>query len=518
MDFVKYIVNTFLSRSQFHEQLVDGRYKTRDIDKECGYPEQIGIREYIYMYRRNDVAARVVDVEPNECWKEYPEIYETEEERETTFEQAVDDLLNRTNLFMYLARLDRISGIGRYGVMFIGLDDGNEFSEPAPGFTEHEVSDSPGDAEVLYYRIFDESAVTIAQYESDTNNPRYGFPLYYNIQFSHLSDSGVPTNATPETRTEKVHWSRVIHVADNVTTSEIFGAPRMENVYNRLMDLRKINGGAGEMFYKGGFPGYTFEVDPREGELTEEEREAIKDEIQKYEEGLSRYFAGVGVKMSSLLPQIAPPGPFIDNALKIIATTKGIPMRLLTGSEAGHLASTQDSATWTERVALRRNMYVTPMIIRQTIDRMQQYGALPQTELVDGVSKGYTVKWTPLADLTEVEKSEVGLKRTEALARYATSGGEALVPLNEFLTKFLKLTFQEAEAIVKAPRTELSPVLQELAAGLSGMAGSANGNIPSSIPDTRKTKDPSKTPPNMVQKPKAKETDHSPSTPPTTQE
>jgi hypothetical protein len=93
------------------------------------------------------------------------------------------------------------------------------------------------------------------------------------------------------------------------------------------------------------------------------------------------------------------------------------------------------------------------------------------------------------------------LKRTEALARYATAGAEALIPLPEFLTKFLKLSFEEAEAITKAKRTELSVVLQELAKGMTGQ----QNNVPSSIPAVPKpgdTKDPSKTPANVVQPPK----------------
>ena len=34
----------------------------------------------------------------------------------------------------------------------------------------------------------------------------------------------------------------------------------MQRSYNRLLDARKILGGSGEMFWRGGFPGYSFEV------------------------------------------------------------------------------------------------------------------------------------------------------------------------------------------------------------------------------------------------------------------
>lgn len=501
-----------------YNALLDGKNKTRDIEGECGYPEVLTMDEYKQMYERNDIAARVVDVEPKECWKEYPEVYETEEERETTFEKAVDRLINETRLYSYLERVDRVSGIGEYGVLFIGLDDGKEFEEPAPGFTDDGTSETPGEAEVLYYRVFDQANAKIESYERDRKNRRYGLPKYYTLYFQEFSEDGGP-NETGELVAVKVHWSRCIHIADNKLTSEVFGQPRQKNVFNRLMDLRKINGGAGEMFWKGGFPGYAFEVDPQNGELTDDDREKIREEIGKWEEGLTRYFAGVGVKLTSLAPQLSSPEAHVDNCLKLICTAKGIPLQFFTGSQQGSEAGRiQDKLTWTEKIALRRNMYVTPDIIRPVIDRFQQYGALPSTELVDGVAAGYTVKWVPLAQLTEQEKAEVGLKRTEALARYATAGGEALVPLPEFLVKFLKLTFQEAEAIMKAQPTRQSVVLQQLDAAMqAGSTGSANGNVPTSIPKMAKAKDPTKTPKNVVQPAKRKK-DQSPTNPPTVQE
>lgn len=239
------IVNSLLSRSAFNTQLLDGRYGTRDIDAECGYPEGITIQDYVKMYERHDVAARVVDLEPNECWKEYPDIYETEEERETKFEKAVDKLVSDTNLYSYMARVDRISGIGRYGILFLGLDDGRDFEEPAPGFNEDGPRENKmGDAKVLYYRVVDESGVSISEYEEDRTNKRYGLPKYYTITFQQYLVDSPNANAVPSTESIRVHWSRVIHVADNLTVSEIFGTPRMQNVFNRLYDLRKINGGA----------------------------------------------------------------------------------------------------------------------------------------------------------------------------------------------------------------------------------------------------------------------------------
>lgn len=504
------LTNAYLGRD-IRTPLLDGPYGTRDIDKECGYPEAIGIVDYVRLYERGDIAARVVDIEPMECWKEYPTIYETEEERETPFEKAVDKLVSKTNLFSYLLRIDRISGIGRFGVLFLGFDDGREFNTPAPGFTDSKESEEVGKAKILYYRVFDESSVSISEYETDRKSPRYQLPKLYTLQFSNdplIGDSTAST-VTPATESVQVHWSRIIHIADNLTASELFGQPRMQNVYNRLLDLRKINGGAAEMFWKGGFPGYSFEVDPTAGEFSEEDKLALRSEAKDYSEGLRRYLTMVGVSVKSLAPQVADPKGHIDNVLRIIATTKGIPVQFFIGAESGNVSSIQNAKTWAERVAFRRHMYITPHIIRPTIDRLIQAGALPKPEDIPESDKGpaeegdYTVKWIPLATLTETERAQVAKDLTEALARYSTSGSEALVPLPEFLGKFLGFSFQQVEAITLAPETERSVVfLQMQMDAQAGSTGSAGGNLPSSIPNMQKSKDSSKTPVNVQQKAK----------------
>lgn len=495
------VLNYLFSRTSFYPTLYDGKFGTRDIDAECGYPSDISTREYMRLYLREGIAARINDIEPNECWKEYPEVYETEENRETEFEMAVDKVIAETNLYSYLARLDRVSGIGRYGVLFIGLDDGSKFEDPAPGYTESSEAETPGSAKVLYYRVFSEGSVSIAEFENDEGNPRYGQPKYYTLNFSDWLDSATNVGEAPASQSVKVHWSRIHHVADNALESEIYGSPRMENVLNRIFDLRKVNGGAAEMFWKGGFPGYSFEVDPKHGEFTETEKEALRSEAKEYSEGLQRYLTTVGVSVKSLSPQVADPSATVDNILRLIAITKGIPSQVFMGTQQGQLDSPQDAITWAERIALRRNMYVSPHIIRPIIQKFVQYGAVPSP--IEG-RNAFTIKWLPIAKLTEIEQSEVAKNKAEALARYATSGSEALMPRNEFMDKVMGFSPQQIEAIELAQATEFSVVLQELKMlGMSPTSGAAGGNVPSSIPGMAKPgqkKDPSKTPVNVQQR------------------
>lgn len=490
------LVTNLFDRALAGVPIMDGENLERDLDAMCGYPETITNANYVTMYRRNEIANRVVNIEPDECWKDFPNIWETEEERETEFEKAVDRLNAKTNLFSYLHRADRISGIGRFGILFLGFNDGQDFDTPAPGFDETGPAPERGEAEILYYRVFGEGSVSIMEFEDDRLNPRYGMPRYYTLTFQEH-----PSSTETTAQNQRVHWSRVVHLADNRIESEIFGAPRMEAVYNRLLDLRKVAGGSAEMFWKGGFPGLSFEVDPKHGDFTEEERKGLREEVRDYATGLQRYLTTVGVSVKSLLPQVSDPTNHTRNILMLIAMNKAIPMQTFMGSQQGQLDSPQDTITWRERIALRKERYITPYIIRPVIDRLIQAGVLPEPVPQTDQPLPYMVRWEPMAPLGIVEQAKVAKDFAEGLARYATSGAEALVPLGEFLAKIMGFSTQTVQAILAAPKTEFSPVLRELASVLSG---SANGNIPSSIPKMPKpgqTKDPSKTPPNVQQRP-----------------
>jgi hypothetical protein len=276
----------------------------------------------------------------------------------------------------------------------------------------------------------------------------------------------------------------------------------MEDVYNRLLDLRKVAGGSGEMFWKGGFPGLSFEVDPKHGDFNEEERTALREDVRAYADGLQRYITMVGVSVKSLAPQVADPTNHTKNLLMLIAITKGIPMQSFMGSQQGQLDSPQDTITWRERITLRKERHVTPNILRPTIDRFIQYGAIPApTEQLDQPLP-YVIRWEPMDLLSQVERAQFAKDMSEAIARYSTSGSEALMPRGEYFGKILGFTAQQVKAIESAPETKFSIVLQP---ENLGMTGSGGGNKPSSIPKMAKpsqTKDPSKSPVNTQQKAK----------------
>ncbi len=432
-------LNATLMRTELIKKLLDPRV---DINYECGYPDTISSSDYATMYKREGVAKRVVNVFPKESWAQCPKVYEQEKPAETEFEKALDVLIKKHLLWHFLQRVDELSGVGRFGVLLLGLDDGLDMSLPAAGINERGEPSGEASASLIYLRAFDESVVTVASSEQDKTNPRYGFPIKYNINYAD--------EATGNTFMASVHWTRIFHVADNRGVSEVFGTPRMESVYNRLLDIRKILSGSGEMFWKGAFPGYSFEVNPDQKDATIDAT-TMRAEFESYANGLQRYLALTGVTAKSLSPQVADPAGHIKTHLEHIAITLGIPMRIFLGSERGELSSNQDSKAWNARIMGRQNTYLNPMIICPLITRFVHLGILPPTkEMTEWGEPKFTVEWPDLNTVTNTEKADIGLKRTQALAAYVGGNVQSVMTLEHFLARIMDMSEEEAAEVADA--------------------------------------------------------------------
>ena len=147
----------------------------KDINYSCGYPDTISTSDYRALYDREGLAARVVSIWPDESWAMIPEIYETEKEDVTEFEKQWKKLLDDIEIFHYLHRIDVLSGIGRFGILLLGLDDGKELREPVEGINEltGEKVGTGKQRKLLYLRPFDENVVKIDALEKDASSPRF---------------------------------------------------------------------------------------------------------------------------------------------------------------------------------------------------------------------------------------------------------------------------------------------------------------------------------------------------------
>ena len=456
------MANAATSRAQVIQKLLDPR---RNMDDECGYPSTANINDATYqeLYDREAIATRVVEVMPEESWLVQPAVFEDEDsDTVTKFEDAWNNLgsmlreeswfedTNEGNPILELMyRADVLSGIGHYGVILLGMNDGESLSQP--------VEPSPS-RQLLYLRAFPEAMADITQYESDETNPRFGLPTSYNITFSDPRNEqcgvGVPQTTTP------VHWSRVLHIADNPGSSDVFGVPRMRPVLNRLLDLRKFYSGSAEMYWRGAFPGISIETHPQLGGDVEIDADAIRDEMESYMNGLQRYLSLMGASAKSLAPQVVDPSNGIEKQVEAICIQLGIPKRIFIGSERGELSSSQDAKTWQNRVRSRQNKYITPRIIVPFVNRLIQLGVMP-------VPAQFKVGWPDMQEQSPEEQAIIAERRTNSMAKYVGGGVDSLIePLN-YLTRILGYDQDVAVEILEATfehvkdEAEAEPVQEE---------------------------------------------------------
>lgn len=430
----------------------------RDLYTVLGYETVLSFPDFLAQYKRTGIGRRVVNAPADATWRRGPEIYEDNTEgTETPFEQEFGVLEKRLRFWNRLMRADRLAGIGRYGVIVIGVR-GQKLNEPL------KPNSLKGQKDVLYLTPYSEGSAQIQTWQTREDNPRFGKPLMYQISIGGGGAGWSTGDQGGFYRTRQVHWTRVIHIADDALEDEVYGTPRLEACFNRLYDHEKVVGGAGETFWLGAYRGPVFNVaDSDKFEIptspvdTTEDEAATKTKMEEYMHGLMRTLRVEGYDVS-WPPTISPrPTEMVDAILSDISTATGIPKRILQGSERGELASSQDEGNWNSLITSRRTNFAEPMILRAVIDRLIQAGALPAPQ------DDYVVEWPNLFELTAAEKMDIAGKTAAAIAAYAPPGmAESVVPAPEFRELVLGLdAYPDERYLAQAPAPEEEPLTED---------------------------------------------------------
>lgn len=382
----------------------------RDIYKTAGYPDVIQFEQYWLQYQRGDVGGRLIDIFPETTWRTPPEIVEEgHQDRPTKFMQAVQLLVKEQKLWSRLERLDRLSGIGRYGVLFFGTSDVTSdaaFRQPPP-------KNFRGLDSLLYLQAYTERGAQIAEWEQEPTNKRFGLPKTYKVQV------GQDTPGYPA-KTLLVHAERVIHVAENLTTDEVYGIPRMQRAYNRILDLDKVAASTGEGFWQLASRILAATVSDN-AELPPGGKDSVLKDLEELAHDLRRVWVGDGMNLEWLGGETPKPKEAADMLFALIAIASGVPKRILFGSETGERASEQDQRQFLGRVNERQEKHAEPNILRPVLDWLIDHHILPKP-----VTGGYTVVWPSLFEETETEKAEANKRRADTAAALTPVGGDPL--------------------------------------------------------------------------------------------
>jgi hypothetical protein len=409
-----------LIRSLWNRLLGKSHNGRRDRYETFGWNKALRAEDFVGLYHRNGVASRIIRAFPRETWSEAPAVYDESEdgaENSESLTGAWQRLNRELGICHYMERADRLSAIGQYGLLYMGFNDSANLSDPIEG-----------QADLLYLSAYGEHSVSVSQWDMNERSPRFGMPELYTLMTGR---SALATKSA--TRSITVHHSRVLHLSEFLDDDEVYGVPRLMPSYNYLQDLEKVAGSGAETFWLCANRGVLWSADSN-AEFDDDDMKRLKEQSDEYEHQLRRSIAGTGLSATVLGSDTPDPSGNLDSLLKLIAGTHGVPLRILTGSEAGELASSQDATNWAAQIDDRRSGYAAPKIVRPFIEKMIATGNLPEPEGT------INVEWDALASLSEKEKADIGKTRSESLAAYVgADGADYVMPLREFRYEILGL-------------------------------------------------------------------------------
>jgi len=403
----------------------------RNVWGALGYREKPSFQDYMRKFRRHAIAGRVVEMPCETTWHEVPMVSDDEDPKvDTKFDKALSALDNRLQIWSTLRKVDVISGIGHYGVLVLGVA-GQRLSEPL------------GPGRLAWIQAYHEDHAQISGYVDEGDDERFGLPIGYNIKAV-----GGDRRAT----TINVHWSRTIHVAEDIIEGMTHGTPRLERVYNTLDDVEKL-GAAAEGYWRNGVMALTLGVDAEHAHMLDEPTlTANREEAEAFVHGFKRVLGLRGVNAERIAPDLVDPRGVWAMLVQQISGATGIPARMLVGSERGELSSAQDERAWIDRMSERQTQYVTPQIVRPMMDLLTVLGEVPEAD--------YEVVWPALGDVQAEARSLRAERNGRAVKSYADAEliGQPIISRSEFREM---LDLDPDEDLTRLPTNDIAPSAKE---------------------------------------------------------
>jgi hypothetical protein len=362
-----------------------------------GYPERLKAKDYRASYERDDIARRIVESYPKATWAGgFTVTDDLDPSDVSAFEQEIADLYTRLGVDSAMLRADILAGLGQWSILWI-IADGEPNTELTTGPVHALFPVGQTNARI-------EKSVT------DPSDERFGLPEFYSVQTKAGSI--------------RVHWSRVVHFAQDILDSRVEGLPTLKHGWNRLVDLRKILATGSEASFRSMDRGVIFNQ-AQDAEIDSEEEDDFDDEIDEYYHGLKRYMKTSGLDATVLQSHVPNFGPNAKAIVSILAGAYSIPMRKLLGSERGELASVQDDKNFDANTLERQKLYATPLV-RDLTDKMIAIG-----EVTSPANDTYDVVWNVLGSMTAAERSIIAERIARANQAQAKATGEPILNSDE---------------------------------------------------------------------------------------
>lgn len=393
----------------------------RDYYKVFGWNSNPTHVNFLAKYVKQDIAQRVINAPVKGTWTDQPHL-----DGGSAFNTAWEELVEERDIFHYIGKADIFAGLGAYSVLIIGIDDGLKLDKPVNRGRQNKI---------IYMQPYLEGSAEIIEFDENPNSKRFGKPVMYRIKPGESILHRKSTDARLRSQTQfDVHWSRVLHLADNTLENTVFGHSRLESVYNTLDDILKVGGGSAETYWLTANRGMQVDVD-KDMELAEDDAANLEEEVDEYEHGIRRILRTRGVKVTNLGSNVADPKNTFGVLMALLSSNTGIPQRVLMGAEAGQLASQQDRANWAVTLDQRIKDFAEPIVLKPLIRMLVDMNVLPQPQKLK-------IVWPEPFKMNPLERAQTAAQQ----ARSATNLARTFETMQKVDAEFISL--EEGRQIV----------------------------------------------------------------------
>lgn len=374
-------------RDLFSNGLFNTHGGERDMFEVLGYPMSLSWEQLFVAYRRMGIATRLTRGIARSCWRDIPEIKVDDEQ---VYEEELK-ILAKKRMFRKLEQADTLNRIGRFSILFVGVQDGEKPDQPlGKAFGgEKAIND-------IYFQAYSEDGTEVVEYEEEPSNPRFGMPVKYQLTTRTVGNEKLQVDTTSRI----VHWTRVVHIAEDALDNDLEGMSALEPIFNWLIDLIKSEGGSSEAYWINAQRILAFMAKEGVGNADPEELEQLKKEIEEFTNGMRNGIRLGNVDVKSIDTTMIDPKETILGALKLIAGATGIPLRILTGEGGGQTTGSEDKAAYNTLIKDRQDLMCSDWL-------MQVLNILGMSGVIDELPINAEVDWPVNEALNELEKSEV---------------------------------------------------------------------------------------------------------------
>lgn len=422
-DLLKIVNNmaSLVSRSALQSALGQSFNGRRDLYEVLGWKKELTFPDYLMMYERNGIAARVVDLKADESWREFFTLHDgktaEDYQDDTPFLEEWGELVENFDLPSVLHELDTALGISRFAVIVVGItgDEGSDYGKPLEPNKEGRV--------ISWLRVLDEGMVQMSEPDSNPFSKRYGLPTIYRCQFEQENQGG--GQAVP------VHYTRVMHFKQGRGRSSTYGIPGLKKSFNYLQDLDKVVGSSSEAFWQ--HIRRAIALVAREGFTMPEsgtpEYTGLQDQVERWEHQMSLVLKLRNMDVQDLSAQAVDGNGQRTLLIAQIAGSEGIPQRILDGSERGELASSQDVVNLGNSIAARQKKTCSPWV-KQVVRYMYM------NKFISPPTSGkFTIEWLPLYKPTPMEKIDIAKGEVDVLSAVTDGNVQEVMTIEDFMDR-----------------------------------------------------------------------------------